>query len=116
MTTDVFTSHVTGERFNVRMNASCKSFNVIYLIQCRRYGCQYVGETGQALHSRMTGHRADIMQSNIYKPVAIHFNSSGHTVKDMAVMVIDRPYRNDPVLRKVRESRWIRTLETSCPQ
>ena len=36
LTTDVFTSHTTGEQFNVEGRASCKSYNIIYLIQCRR--------------------------------------------------------------------------------
>ena len=53
VTTDTFASSVTGERFKLKLRASCKTSNVIYLIQCRRCGLQYVGETGQPLHSRM---------------------------------------------------------------
>ena len=48
-------------------------------------------------------------------PVAEHFNSDGHTLSDMTVVVIDQIYRHDPCLRKIRESRWIRTLGTSYP-
>ena len=50
------------------------------------------------------------------KPVAQHFTTSGHSVEDMGVLVIETLWREDPVLRKIRESKWIRALETSCPK
>ena len=65
VTTDTFTSSVTGERFNLKLRASCKTSNIIYLIQCRRCGLQYVGETGQPLHYRMNGHRFDISHGQL---------------------------------------------------
>jgi len=34
----------------------------------------------------------------------------------MGVLVIETLWREDPVLRKIRESKWIRALETSCPK
>ena len=65
----------------------------------------------------MNNHRADITHKRIEeKPVAAHFNISGHSVEDMAVMVIERIRKDDPVFRKNRESKWIRTLDTSCPR
>ena len=116
-TTDMFTSHMTGERYRMKGSASCKSSNVIYLIQCRRCGHQYVGETGQPLHSRINGHRSDIAHRRTDEsPVAAHFNSTAHSVEDMTVMVIDQLYHQDSTLRKLRESRWIRDLRTSFPQ
>ena len=116
VTTDMFTSSVTGERFNLKLRASCKTSNIIYLIQCRRCGLQYVGETGQPLHYRMNGHRFDISHGRIDEsPVAAHFNSEGHSETDLSVMVIDVCWKKDTILRKIRESRWIRTLDTSWP-
>ena len=44
VTSDEFSSHTTGKSFKVKIQASCKSSNVIYLITCRRCGHQYVGE------------------------------------------------------------------------
>ena len=114
--TDKFTSHSTGKQYQVRAAATCKSYNVVYLIQCNRCGQQYVGETGQALHCRLNNHRADITHCRtLEKPVAAHFNSGEHSVEDMRVMVIERLRKDDPVLRKIRESRWIGTLDTSSP-
>ena len=117
LTTDVFTSHTTGEQFKVKGRASCKSYNIIYLIQCRRCGHQYVGETGQPLHNRVNGHRFDILHHRTNEsPVAAHFNSTLHTVEDLTIMVIDQLFDQDPTLRKLRESRWIRALGTSFPR
>ena len=59
-----FSSHSTGEKFLVRVRASCtavKSSNVMYLIICRRYGKHCVGETGQELHCRLNNHCYDIV-------------------------------------------------------
>ena len=65
----------------------------------------------------MNNHRADITHRRTYeKPVAQHFTTSGHSVEDMGVLVIETLWREDPVLRKIRESKWIRALETSCPK
>ena len=58
----------------------------------------------------------DRVQKDRRKPVAAHFNTRGHSVEDMEVMVTDRLWTDDPVLRKIRESRWIRTLDTSYPR
>ena len=48
-------------------------------------------------------------------PVADHFNSEAHLESDMTVMVIELSSSSDPCLRKVKEGRWIRTLETLSP-
>ena len=117
LATDVFSSHSTGEQFQVKVTASCKSSSVIYLITCKRCGQQYVGETGQPLHCRINiNHRFDIAHRRTDEsPVAEHFNNGAHSLADMTVMVIDAVYSHDSCLRKIRESRWIRTLKTSIP-
>ena len=114
LTTNTFTSKTTGRSYQMKCSATCKSSNVIYLIQCRKCGCQYVGETEQALNERMNSHRTDI-RHKADKPVAIHFNTPGHTLEDLQVMVIEKLWRNDSVFRKIRENRWISSLATAWP-
>ena len=116
MATDEFTSHKTSQVFKMKSAAFCKSSNIVYLITCRRCGQQYVGKTGQPLHRRINSHHSDIKQSRTEEsPVAEYFNSEGHTLADMTVVAIDQLYSHDSCLRKIRESRWIRTLGTSHP-
>ena len=112
ITSTTITSHSTGHQYPISDSTTCKSTNVIYLIQCQRCGHQYVGETEQPLNERMNNHRADIRHKRLEKPVAVHFTSPHHTADDLRVFVIEKLRRNDPVLRKIRESRWITTLDT----
>ena len=69
-----------------------------------------------SLHSRINSHCFNIAYSRIdIFPVAAHFTSEGHTVADLSVMIIDKCWKEDTILRKIRECRWIRTLKTSWP-
>ena len=73
ISTDTFTSHYTGKTYTLRTAATCKSRDVVYLLQCRKCGLQYVGETEQALNERLNSHRSDINRKSKDKPVAAHF-------------------------------------------
>ena len=69
--TEKLSSHASVEVFEMKIKASCKSSNIIYLITCRRCGQNYVGKTGQLLHHRRNGHCHDIMQGRTeVSPVA----------------------------------------------
>ena len=66
-----------------------------------------MGETEQALNERLNSHRADIKHKRTEKPVAAHFTSSNHTADDVQVLVIERIKKQDTVLSKIRENRWM---------
>ena len=110
-----FCSTTTKESFTAKVTATCKSDNVVYLIQCKRCGKQYVGETENPLHLRMNGHRSDYYRKLPDKPVAMHFNTSGHTFNDATVMVIEQMGVANSTYRKNRESYWIYTLRSVAP-
>ena len=75
-----------------------------------------MGKTGQPLVLRINGHRFNITYGKTEEsPVVEHFNSEGHTLADVIVMAIDKIHSHDSCFRKIRESRWIRTLGTSYP-
>ena len=96
--------------------ASCKSYNTVYLIACRRCSQQYVGETRQPLHRRINSHCFEVTQRRTEEsPVAEHFNNEGHTLADKTVVVIDQLYSHHSCHSKTLESRWIRILGTSHP-
>ena len=62
-------------------------------------------ETGQPVHNRMNGHHFDIVyhQTDI-SPVAAHFTSEGHSETDLSVIIIDVRWKEDTILKKIRES------------
>ena len=47
--------------------------------------------------------------------MAEHFKGAGHTLADLTVVAIDQLYSHEACLVKIRENRWIRTLETAHP-
>ena len=64
-----------------------------------------MGESGQALHGIQNSHQADIVHKRMdEKHVATHFNSAGYSIEDMPVMVIEKLWKDDLVLRKIRET------------
>ena len=111
-----FSSTTTGEKFHAQATANCKTNNVVYLIQCNKCGKQYVGETENTLHLRMNGHQSDYNCKLPNKPVAVHFNSVGHTFNDLSITVIEQLWRDNVAHRKSRESYWIHTLRSLTPQ
>ena len=60
LTTAAFTSRSTGHTYQVKRSATCKTSNHVYLIQCKKWGIQSVGETAQALNQRVSRHWSDI--------------------------------------------------------
>ena len=83
----------------VKFHASCKSSNIGYLITCRRCVLQYVGEMGQPLHARVSGHWFNITNWRTdVSLVAKHFNGGAHPESDTLVMAIELSTIRDPCL------------------
>ena len=83
-------SPVTGEKFEARVTVDCKTTNIIYLIECSKCNKQHVGETEDPLHIRMNGHCSDYHCRLSDKPVAEHFNRSGHMFDDLMIIIIEK--------------------------
>ena len=117
-----FLSSFTKKEYHVSSSdaisfLSCKSRNVIYLLSCQKCGLQYVGETGRALHERISGHR-----KTVRKKEGIHgryFSKQGHNFN---VQIIEKitPHENETEtsLRSRREEcelYWQKELGTMWP-
>ena len=88
-------SSVTGKEYPVKATANCKTSNVVYVIECKRCKKQYVGETENALHIGMNGHRLEFEHQWLDKPVASHFNCKDHSVEDFSISVIKQIHREE---------------------
>ena len=98
-------------------NVTCKTQNVVYLLQCR-CGMQYVGETEQPFNKRMNGHRSDYTCKPDL-PVSRHLRSPGHAqadLKTLTITIIDHNEGWSKVDRVARERFWIRKLRTVSPE
>lgn len=116
MSTNNFRSNSTGRTYKLRASFTCKTRNVVYLIQCKKCGIQYVGETEKALHIRLNGHRSDVKTRKLEKPVAAHFNLPDHDISDLQIMGIERINTEYTRRRKERESYWIFELQCLAPR
>ena len=73
---------------------------------------QYIGETDRTLKDRFLKHRGYVRREEEEKATGHHFSTSGHSMADMSVSVVERIKSSDPFYRKVRESHWIEQFET----
>ena len=111
-TAATFKSHSTGEKYSVKQFMTCKTQNLVYLIQCKRCGQQYVGQTGRALKERVNEHCREIKKKSRGRGgVAEHFCKKGHSIEDLEVMGIEAGLQNKSERRK-REKHWIDVLQT----
>ena len=102
----------------------CTSSNLLYLVSCTKQdrSCnsqlQYVGETGRRVCDRFQEHRGSVTnpkQFGTSKPVGAHFQQPGHSVRDMNILPIEKIRSKDPFVRKIRESFYIKKLDTLEP-
>ena len=63
--TTSFTSKNSGRTYNIRYNLDCRSSWVIYLIQCKVFGCgrQIIGRSWRETRQRHYGHRQQFKHS-----------------------------------------------------
>ena len=87
--------------------------NVVYAIQCLSCAKIYIGETKRRLGDRFVEHRRDTINNKANSPVAQHFNSAGHNLEDMSVMVLVECQSDEE--RKHKEMRLIYDLGTQDP-
>jgi hypothetical protein len=128
--TRTFFSASNHTQYTIRDHLSCRSSNVVYLLDCARcQRVQYVGETGQTMQKRLYGHRHNIKsynsQKNIvagqksYTPedtmVAKHFNQQDHLVSDMKCTIIEQLHTTSVSVRRRREKFWRHQLQTNYP-
>ena len=112
METHIFKSHQTNQTFYIKQNLSCDSKNVIYLINCKKCGIQYVGQTSLTLRDRFTRHRFDI-RHKANKTVSNHFNTSDHSISDCCITPIEYVVDQDKLTK--REQYWILKLKSLMP-
>ncbi|XP_050792228.1 uncharacterized protein LOC127042831 [Gopherus flavomarginatus] len=92
---------------------TCTSTNVIYAIICQQCpSAMYIGQTGQSLRKRINGHKSDIRNGNIQKPVGEHFNLPGHTIADLKVAILQQENFRTRLQRETAEFQFICKFDT----
>ena len=80
-----------GIHHHITSSFTSTSRNLIYAIICQRCQMLYIGETKTALSTRCSNHLRAIRSNLPGRPVATHFNSTGHAIQHAKITGILLP-------------------------
>ena len=103
----------SGETWKINSAIDCDTKNVIYKLICDK--CPfwlYIGESSRRAKDRFYNHRSNVSTKNLNTPAGRHFNLPGDKITDMIMVPFERVRpANDPFVRLVRESLWIKRYD-----
>ena len=76
----------------------------MYIIECRKCGDQYIGQTKNSLKDRFLDHLGYARRGEIEKATGGHFNLPGHSLSDMSISVLESVKEKNTFYRECRES------------
>ena len=108
-------SNVTSECIRYKSDFSCTTVGVIYLITCTKCRIQYIGQTSRKFNTRMKEHILSIKncEDNV---IGTHFNSTGHSLDNFSVQIIEKVCPNETHFLLERERVWILRFQTVLPK
>ena len=99
-----------GITLKTNANMTCTSRNLIYIIiagRCKEY---YIGETGDQINKRFTVHRNQGKEGTMFVPCQADQHLRVCDGNNYKVFPFYRPQRNDFVLRRAIEEKYIKLL------
>ena len=104
----------------IKNRITCTSRNIIYMLECKKDRCvrgkayRYIGQSGRGLKQRLSDHRGHIMNKHPYTSIGRHFSLPGHSVSDLAAVVLEQvgDEREGYSWRREREKYHIREFDT----
>ena len=67
----------------------CNTTNIVYMIECKKCGDQYIGQTMNSLKDRFLDHLGYARREEVEKATGGHFNLPGHKLSDMSISVLE---------------------------
>ena len=108
----------TGEVREIKQQMTCKSTNLIYIIECKRCKKQYEAEPKRTLRERFTEHKQPTnnpSHANVSAAVPTHFNLPNHSIEDMTLIPLELQPTVNTSRRKAREVYLIHRGQTLEP-
>ena len=94
----------------------CKIKNVIYLLECKKCGLQYVGKSWRPFHLRVNEHKSTFKLRNKTVLAQHYHNSSCSDQYYLRIIeIIDKKVTDFKAKLLEREEFWIKTLKTQYP-
>ena len=100
------------ETWRIEKKVNCETYNCIYMLECKKCGKRYVGETGRMLKARISDHRGYISNQVVAISTGDHFNLPGHSLADLNITILERVNKDDENYRKDREAYFIHKFNT----
>ena len=85
------------------------------MVECQKANCKeprYVGETKRLLKHRLAEHKGYVNNKITSQATGAHFNSPGHTLSDLKIMILELVKYRDTAYRKEREEYFIKKFNT----
>ena len=121
-TTNSFKRNVTNVSYKIFHKTNCKSYNILYLLECTNFALQYGGKSEWPFNLRPNNYRHRIKCSDFDKllPVEQHLRLHGHDSSTNAKFPIIDKIENAPIdklssIIGTHEDRWIKRLNTLHP-
>ena len=92
-------------------NFTCTSRNLIYIIIASKCHAFYVGETGDQINNRFTVHRNQGKEGGFFVPCKVDEHLRICDENKYKVFPFHRPKRNDFVLRRALEIKYIKLFK-----
>ena len=104
----------TANNFSVEINTevNCQTKGIVYCITCKKCSVQYIGTSKKSLQDRFANHRGYVTNKDFSQATGRHFNSRGHSISDMTVVIVEKVFSEDRLLREERESHFIREFNS----
>ena len=97
LNTDTFSSVVNGRIYHIQSMLTCTNNNVIYLANCSKCNLQYVGSTCNEFKIRFRNHKSDVKRGKESCELAVHFNSSPHSLDQIHFIMIEQIHKNSNI-------------------
>lgn len=111
---DWATNPTTKSRFPIPKDIPLSRDNCVYLIRCEKCRLQYVGETRNALQTRLSHHRYNITTGRKDSTHLVrHFQN--HGLDNLWLVGLEHDPEWTTSQRRRRESAWIRKLNSTHP-
>ena len=106
--------HESNFNWTISKKVDCNTSNVIYMIICTKAGCnmRYIGETERELRKRFSDHKGYIENKHLNTVTGFHFNSVGHSLDNVKILIIEKVRKLDTQYRKERETYLINKFNT----
>lgn len=108
------TNNTNKTIFKISQDFNLKTKNCVYIISCEKCRLQYIGETKNSLHTRLTQHLHNIKNKKEMNTLLVkHFIQ--HGVQYLRIAGVEGNVCWSDVVRKRRERYWIFAMGTKDP-